>query len=317
MTSWMRAVGMPESFANLTGHNTNPANAGVLHVAAYAPGTIEPWCHHTHYNAFRFFARANSCFAVPTPSMALFEALLYYTLYPAYEPPHLAVGAPAAGNVVGIPMTPAQYAMNYPKQLGEIVPFLRYCLNLGAPGEEGIAAFLHTAWLADGSIQFDWSTGAHRHGTVFALEYHLQDLTKGLDLSIAELFRNKDDFAEVVNRAFLGPPTFGGSYNGPTQDVRDGPRFRAVCEGGGWGKRPSIANVDKMASDPNVALGNPTPCIIVAMDRNYPNDTAANSAWFLHRCVRFLDFLGPCVCPSRTYKWCLGMGVEGQVPGML
>lgn len=317
MSAWLRTIGASESFSNLTGHRRG--DAGKIYVSGNkVSGSIVPGCLHDYYNIFRVRSASNSSFALPSPTMMQFEALFYFMLYPVYEPPHVAFGMPAAGNLIGVPVTAAQYAQNYPKQLGLLAPFLDNCLLMGVPGEQGIANFLHMAYVADGSLHIDHQPGDHREGTVFSIELHTQDTTKGLHLSLPELFAQKLALCEPINRALFHEPQHGGSWNGPTAHDDDGPRFRAVFEGHRHGtnmRRPTYAEVDKMLSDPNVALGGAqTPCIIIALDRDWPKNDAEISEHFLHRCVRFLDFIGPCACPSRTYKWCLGMGIEGQVP---
>ena len=323
---YLRTLGTADEFANMTGHGT--ANAGKITVkAGRARGRVEITGIHSHYNGFSSHTYGNSNFAAPLLPMLRFETYLYYPLHPVYEKPQHAMGNPPTGNIIGSPLVFAEYTQNYPKQLGDLITLLEARLAMGAPGERCLALFFHMAWLADGSMIHDYDD----NGSVFALEFDIDDISKGLDQDLVRIFAMVNRLADVLNKLCFGPPTNAlangfNTYTGPGADPDDGPRFRA-CYGdrnGGPRRYPpnnvrrraaNYAEARKMHSDPNHALGgNLTPNVILAFDRDFLPETPVNAEWFFHRCVRFLDVLGPCICYSRLYKWCLGKGIEDQVP---
>mmetsp|Transcript_27437 Transcript_27437/g.84213 ORF Transcript_27437/g.84213 Transcript_27437/m.84213 type:complete len:233 (+) Transcript_27437:1167-1865(+) len=231
------------------------------------------------------------------------------------------MGNPPDGDLFGTPVTLPQYLENYPKQLGDLVVLLENLLAVGAPGERCLALFFHMAWLADGSMIHDYDDGS-----VFGLEFDVDDLTLGVHQDLAHIFAMKNRLAEVLNRLCYGPPVNGATYTGAGAHPDDGPRWRAVYGDPNGGPRTYPPNntkrraahygeARKMNSDPNWSLGyNVTPNVIIAIDRDFLPDTPANSQWFIDRCVRFLDTLGPCICGPRLYKWCLGKAIRNQVP---
>ena len=325
---YLRILGVSDDFANLTGHGT--PNAGRISVkAGAATGRAETGGIHSHYNSFSSQTAANSSYAVPPLPMARFETYLYYLIYPVYEEPHNAAGNPPQGNVIGIPGTAGEYALNYPKQLGDLVTLLENLLALGAPGERCLALFFHMAWIADGSMIHDYAGDG---GSVYGLEFDIDDLTLGLDQDLIRIFAMKNRLADVLNKLCFGPAVnalfYNGvdTYTGPGAHPDDGPRYRATYGDRNGGPRRSppnntmrrsatYAQSRRMVSDPNVSLGgNLTPNVIIAMDRDFLPNNPVNARWFMNRCIRYLDVLGPCIVGCRLYKWSLGKGALHQVP---
>jgi len=297
------AFGITQSASNMSGPpSLGFGNVGTLRslrqAAPSPPNPLAQSFQHTHYNVI--CARSGLVthhYNVVTAATSE-EGNMLSIFRPYYTPRGSGVGA-LAGPCIRLPLTAPEYS----EKMHKIIEVALFWLRTQPP--EAGCLFLHKMMLDDGHTEYNSQKNLH------AITFHLEDLNFGLHRTDAECRENFDRLGEYINLIVFGPPIYGTSWNGLGQTIKDGPRFRAVLNGG-----PRRTNVLRMSDINNNQVGG-TAQFIVGMYSNDPltcDGTPRHKKEFINRAIRFFDFLGPCVCPAKLYKWCLFKGISGQLP---